>query len=281
MKIKWFQVEATTKCNAWCPGCARNQEGFGLVPDLIIEDLDSTVFEGILKQISALEVIDFCGTYGDAIAASNIETLTDIAKQYAKKIIVRTNGSLRNTQWWESYAEKLKGHDHEVWFCLDGLADTHSIYRQGTDFNTIIANATAFINSGGNAVWQFIPWKHNEHQVAQCIKLSQKLKFRRFEFIRDVRRNFNAKHYRTGEVIEILPWTKNTSFSRFEKTPTKVLPENCRHLQEDSLYLNANGKISPCCFFNTVRCVDSLSDLPDIRSELATPKAVCLKFCGS
>jgi len=276
----WLQVEATTKCNAWCPGCGRNKGGYELADDLVIEELDPAVFEDWLKQMTSLDVIDFCGTYGDAIAASNIVELTTIAKNYSRKLIVRTNGSLRNTQWWELYAKLLAGHPHEVWFCLDGLADTHAIYRQATDFDTVIANAKAFIGKGGTAVWQFIPWAHNEHQIKDCIQLSQRLGFSRFEFIRDVRKDFEPRDYRTGQTVEIKPWSRDTLMNRYQSIKTHVPVQNCRHLMQPSVYLNANGKLSTCCFFNMHRFVSDGKELPDIRSELNTPHNICLKYCG-
>ena len=277
---KWLQVEATTKCNAWCPGCDRNQGGYGLAPGLVLEDLNENVFEKHLQTLPDLEVIDFCGTYGDAIAAYNIKLLIELAKQYAKRIIVRTNGSLRNRVWWTQFAHILKGHNHEVWFCLDGLEDTHAIYRQGTDFDTIINNAKVFMDQGGVAVWQFIPWKHNEHQIKDAIKMSQTLGFKRFEFIKDVRRKFNAKNYITGEPISFEPWQQNLKFSKYEKINSTVLAADCRHLSQPSLYLNANGRLSSCCYFNTRRSFEKLEDLPDMASELASPKIECLFSCG-
>jgi len=279
--IKWLQVEATTKCNAWCPGCYRSQGGYGLNPALVLEDLDESVFEQYVKLMPNLEVIDFCGTYGDAIAAYNIKLLTEIAKQYAKKIIVRTNGSLRNAVWWTQYANILKEHEHEVWFCLDGLADTHSIYRQGTEFNTIIDNAKTFMSAGGTAVWQFIPWKHNEHQIKDCIRLSQQLGFKRFEFIRDVRKEFPFKHYQTGVELDIQSWQSNAVMNKYEKVRRDIKVDYCRHLAQPSVYLNANGKISSCCFFNTELCFDDYNNLPDIAKELQdTPRAVCIHQCS-
>jgi len=46
--IKWIHVEASSKCNAWCPACPRNVQGFGLVPGLIEEDLLPDRFEEII-----------------------------------------------------------------------------------------------------------------------------------------------------------------------------------------------------------------------------------------
>lgn len=277
---KWLQVEATTKCNAWCPGCARNNGGYGLVDDLVLEDLNENVFENHLKSMPDLEVIDFCGTYGDAIAAYNIKTLVEVAKKYAPKIILRTNGSLRNNVWWAQFANILKGTDHEVWFCLDGLADTHAIYRQGTDFDTIINNAKIFMVHGGVAVWQYIPWEHNQHQIKDAIRMSQQLGFKRFEFIQDVRKDFVARDYQTGAEIKIRPWQEDQKLNRYEKNRSTLKLENCRHLSQPSVYLNANGQLSPCCFFNTHLCANSLNELPDIASELNNPRENCIWHCS-
>jgi sulfatase maturation enzyme AslB (radical SAM superfamily) len=251
-----------------------------LADGLVIEDLDENIFEQHVKSMPQLEVVDFCGTYGDAVAAHNIKTLVEIAKRHVPKVILRTNGSLRNDVWWAQFANILKGHDHEVWFCLDGLADTHAIYRQGTDFDTIINNATVFINQGGVAVWQFIPWKHNQHQILECIKLSQELGFSRFEFVRNVRRDFDARDWRTSEPYVIDPWKENVKFSKYEKTNQTVTAQDCRHLSQPSVYLNANGKMSTCCYFNTRRSFDTLNQLPNIANELSNPRPQCLYHCG-
>jgi len=276
----YLQVEATTKCNAWCPGCARNKGGYELNPDLVIQDLDLTKFQNLLSQLPILDIIDFCGTYGDAIAAANIFEQTELSKKHARKIIVRTNGSLRNQAWWQSYARLLKDQDHKVWFCLNGLADTHSVYRQATDFDTILANAKSFMSAGGVAVWQFIPWQHNQHQIRDCMRLSQQLGFKRFEFVRDVRRNFTARHYQTGDVIPLEPWDRDQITSKYQKIRTMVKKENCRHLSQPNLYLNASGKISPCCFFNTHLSVDDIQDLPNIEQSLNSPMKTCINSCA-
>ena len=105
---------------------------------MVLQDLDISRYQEILDLFPNLEYIDFCGTYGDAVAAANLIELIELSKQYAKKIIVRTNGSLRTADWWSTFANLLKTHENEVWFCLDGLADTHSIYRQATNFDMII-----------------------------------------------------------------------------------------------------------------------------------------------
>ena len=280
-QVKWIQVEATTKCNAWCPGCGRNQGGFGLAEPFEIVDLAVARLEEVLCQLPLLEVVHFCGTFGDAIAAQEIHALVKVAKQHCKKIQLNTNGSLRTTQWWTNLALELQDIEHDIWFCLDGLKDTHEIYRQGTDFDKIIANARAFIDAGGSASWQFIPWKHNEHQISDCIKMSQRLGFKNFRFINNVRSNFQARHYQTGESVNIVTWSKNQNYSRFANLQTHVPESACMHLTQPSVYLNADGKLSSCCWINQSKTVDTFDQLPNIRLELTTnPQPICLKSCG-
>lgn len=280
--VKVLQVEATTRCNAWCSQCARSKGGYELADHMALEDLDTTRYREILDQFDNLETVDFCGTYGDAIAAPNIVELTQLTKKYTKKIIIRTNGSLRSTDWWIAFANILKDHDHEVWFCLDGLEDTHEKYRQATNFNTIIENAKSFMSAGGIAVWQFIPWEHNEHQILDCIRLSQQLGFKRFEFIKNVRLMYTPRDYRTGTITELKKWSRNSNMSKYEQVKSEVKKENCQHLTQPSYYVNASGKISNCCYFNKFQSSKDISELPDIEQEIKqNPHKTCMFSCGS
>lgn len=283
--IKWLQVENTTKCNAWCPACARNQGGFELTPGLIIEDLSADHFQTTLDLFPNLETIQFCGTHGDFAAAGNVWEHVSLAKQYAKKIQIHTHGGIRNEDWWQELAGILSDREHDVWFALDGLKGVHEIYRQGTDFDKTIANARAFINAGGSATWQFIPWAHNEHQLEDCMRLSQKLGFKKFKLIKSVRKNFQGRHWRTGEPIQFVGWSNDKKFNRREEvysTKDRVLESDCMHLTLPSVYLNVSGKLSVCCEFNIYRQIDSFDALPDIKQELSnTPHRTCLQACGS
>jgi hypothetical protein len=97
-----------------------------------------------------------------------------------------------------------------------------------------IANARAFINAGGSATWQFIPWAHNEHQIKDCMRLSQELGFKKFKFVKSVRKNFQGRHWRTGEIIEFNGWSKDKNFNRREEffpIKNQVLESDCMHLK--------------------------------------------------
>ncbi len=281
-EVKWLQVENTSKCNAWCPGCKRNQQGYGLSPGLVVQDLETARFAEILQQLPSLETIQFCGTYGDFAAASNVLEHVELALQHSKKIQIHTHGGIRNAKWWRKLAEILQPVEHDVWFGIDGLKGVHEIYRQGTDFNKTIENATAFIQAGGNATWQFIPWAHNEHQIKDCIRESQRLGFKKFKLVFGVRQGPNAYHYRTGEPFELKGWSKGNDTNHWKLKKTQIQVSDCFHLNEKSIYVNANGTVSNCCYFNLRRACNNLNELPNLHAELATiPDTQCIISCGS
>ena len=287
-KIKMLHVEPTTRCNAWCSGCSRNKGGFGLEDGLIIEDLKIKRLKEILDCAKQLEWVIFCGTRGDPCASKIINQQLDLVFDKKVYLQMNTNGSLRNEQWWQDLAIKFKDKI-EVWFGLDGLEDTHSYYRQGTNWKKIINNAKSFINNGGKAVWQFIPFAHNEHQIKSCIRLSQQLGFKEFRFIKDARYR-KTFHYRTGKELVVKPWSgHNQTWKRrkdgllntiqdttFKKS--KVELNDGVHLSLNSLFLNAHGTMTPCCM-HPKKDIKNF----DIKKNFVEKKwlATCLRDCGS
>lgn len=278
MDIKWLHVEASSKCNAWCPACPRNNQGFGLVPFLVEQDLSPEKFEEVLITLPSLECVQFCGNHGDPIASSCFFELVTIAKKYVKKIQIHTNGSLRNAEWWKELAGLLVDVDHDVWFGIDGLEGIHEIYRQGTDFSKIMQNSTAFITSGGYATWQFIPYKHNEHQVVDCFKLSQKMQFKKFKIAKLYRKQTVARHYKTGEEFDLLPTDSLRQLINIDRSEKIVDPNNCMHLSLPSVYLSAAGKISRCCYMDQQEKFENVATLLSYASDLNDQ--ICIRNCG-
>lgn len=280
--IKWLHVEASSKCNAWCPACPRNKNGFGVVDHLIEEDLSTARFLEVVKQLPNLHGVQFCGNYGDPVIAADILNLISIAKQYANKVQIHTNGSLRTVTWWQELALLLADIDHDVWFGLDGLAGTHEIYRQGTDYNKVIDNATSFINAGGFATWQFIPYAHNEHQLRDCLKTSQRLGFKKFKLVKSLRKITKARHYRTGELFELGVPEELEQIIEMPVSRTKVDPRDCMHLAQPGIYLAANGKLTYCCYhhknISQENQFDSLQEL--LYNSVNLTHRQCIISCG-
>lgn len=237
----------------------------------------------MLAQLPILDGIQFCGNLGDPIACNHLDQLIDLAKGHCKKIQIHTNGSLRNTAWWKTLAHQLADIDHDVWFGIDGIGAVHEIYRQATSYEKIIENAQAFIDAGGTATWQFIPYKHNEHQIKDCIKLSQQYKFSKFKLVKSFRNITEVRHWKTGEPFQL----ENSDILQtvfFHPKQGIVEKENCMHLAQPGIYLAANGKISPCCYFSDFQSFDTIQEMlytTDIENSLDNPNKLCLVNCGT
>ena len=271
----WLHVEPTSRCNAWCPGCARNNFGYGL-SKFIIQDLDPNILKTTIKQFN-ISRIQMCGNLGDPCAAKNLDDQLDVVKDI-ERLQIHTNGGLRKPRWWAALAKRFNHiKQFDVYFALDGIGDTHSYYRQGTSYDRVIENAQAFIDAGGSAFWQFIPFAHNEHQIEDCIKLSQKMGFKKFEFIRNARYKDKAYNYRTGEELDIKPWSQDKRFNRIYKIAKHVEEKNCMHLSIPSIFLSSTGLVTACChMFDT-----PLKDV-DIPNEFSNNnyRPVCIRSCG-
>ena len=266
-EIHRLQIELTTKCNSRCPMCMRNYRGLAYNSgypdvDLSLSDLKKILPPGFLKQI---EKVLFNGNLGDfGLAKDGVEIVEYLIEQGVPSIQINTNGSMRTPTWWA----RLAHPEVLVGFALDGLADTHSLYRQDTDWHKVIENARAFIAAGGQAIWRFIPFRHNLHQEEECKKLAREIGFKHFENIGEGRDN-GPVYTRTGDFSHWIgdPWPflkENTEpdivnmvqshitwyDSKTVKSSKDITPLDigCNHKRNRELYIAANGEIYPCCY---------------------------------
>lgn len=175
-----LNFDITTYCNLHCPQCKRYDFDGNLLKNIKMIHMNLETIKNNINfdSMPNLQQIRNIPTYGDAIMHPNIEDWIIFFKDY--DYLISTNGSLRTPGWWEDLA---KFENLTVMFAIDGLEDTNEIYRINSNYNKIIKNAEAFINAGGDAIWQFIVFKHNEHQLEQAKKTSIEMGFTRFQAI--------------------------------------------------------------------------------------------------
>lgn len=274
--VRWLHVGLSSRCNAWCPGCPRNKNGFGLADGLVEQDLSLDRLKEVLDTLPSCKTVQLCGNFGDPIAAKNINDVIDYLLEKDYEIIIHTNGSLKTIQWWDSLGKKLKDRPHKVYFGIDGLEDTHAYHRQGTNWHKIISNAKSFIAAGGHAIWQLIPYKFNEHQITACLKMSQELGFKQFYFVKTPDHIDVAYDYKTGEPYPIEDWSHYSRFSN-EFTRHNTNAPSCMHLDYPSLYLGETGLLAVCCFMPDLEYNNDV----DIKTELrTTPRSKCTRNCN-
>jgi MoaA/NifB/PqqE/SkfB family radical SAM enzyme len=254
-------VELSSNCQASCPMCARNQHGGQDNPLLKVQDIDLDLFMHMMPMsfISQLHTVILCGNFGDPLLAKDLLSIVSYIKDANPKIKldIHTNGSLRNTAWWKQLAHVVP-IDHIVQFGIDGLADTHALYRVGTDFDKIIENAKTFIDAGGIARWNFITFKHNEHQLESARQMAKDLGFNSFyekQTSRFIGNPWFDVHDKEGNVTYQLenPTEQKLLFvdSKTVKNYREVIKMasiECEVEQTRSIYIDALGYLYPCCW---------------------------------
>jgi hypothetical protein len=249
------QVEITNRCQASCPMCLRNVHSG--IDNPLLQPADWTLdqFKHIFNSqvLAQIKGINFCGDFGDPIINNDLVAMCAYLKNNSTiNVYIHTNGGARNTAWWQSLARALPAN-HKVEFALDGLEDTHALYRIGTDYTTIIRNAAAFIEAGGNAHWMYIKFKHNEHQVEVARNRANALGFKSFS-VKNSKR-FGKKFPvldRQGQVTYYIEQPTNSTIKPVEFVDLKdykswKVDVSCFALDSKELYIDANGHLMPCC----------------------------------
>lgn len=242
MDIKTLILELSNRCQAACPFCSRLQktrryEGHSIS----LQDfrrLPQAMLAG-LRQLS------MGGNFGDLCA--NPET-PDIAR-YVRElnpgalICGDTNGSLQDADWWRRLGQATGERGFMV-FALDGLADTHHIHRKNTDFHQSLSNARAFAEGGGKAVWKFIVFEHNEHQLDEALETARTNGFAKFYAIPS--RFYNDEMHPPGGVDVTL---RNDLLEQSRREAQQQgITAQCKPFHRGSVYVGADGTVMPCCF---------------------------------
>jgi hypothetical protein len=87
---------------------------------------------------------------------------------------MNTNASGRDPEFWKDLGEMFK-ENGTVIFSVDGLEDTNWIYRRGTHWDKIMSAIKNYKSTGAEARWEFLVFRHNEHQIEEARKLSKEL----------------------------------------------------------------------------------------------------------
>ena len=188
-EVKQLHIELTNACNAACPMCVRFYRNSPLLrPDLKIGEITLDKFQQFFppEVLQPLVKIMFCGTQGDpGMARDTLEICDYIMENTSNTFVlqVHTNGGMRNPEWWAKLGavfSKRNSRDLQCWrviFSIDGLEDTNHLYRRNVKWANLMANAKAFIDAGGNAVWEYLIFEHNEHQIETARKMAEDLGF--------------------------------------------------------------------------------------------------------
>lgn len=267
-EIKVLHLESTDVCQAACVLCARETDPafdknrkHHLHIDQVLNVFDS-------EQIAKLEKMFMCGNYGDPAAGRYTLDLYREFRRINPDIVLgmNTNGAIQSTVWWFELARILNQSRDYVVFSIDGLESTNHVYRKNVSWNKVMQNALAFIDAGGSAHWDMLVYRHNQDQVEACEQLARDMGFRWF------RAKVSKRGFTDGLEAPI-------GWANPRTQGTKI---NCHALREQSVYIDAQGRLSPCCWLGA-RQRDFVEDFDEIKNSWVSlqPNAVCLDTCGT
>jgi MoaA/NifB/PqqE/SkfB family radical SAM enzyme len=274
--IRTVHLEVTSRCQASCPMCARNIQGgienpFITIDEITLEQFKEWFPDGIIKQLDRLYM---CGNLGDPIIAKDTLKIFEYLRSANPDIqlSMNTNGSAKSENFWKGLA-KLDVH---VRFGIDGLIDTHPLYRIGTDWVKILDNAKLFIKEGGTATWDMLIFEHNKHQVEICKELSQRMGFKHFVAKNTARFKEDKLQVldKEGRTLHILyPTDKSKKIVVSEQSKAIT----CKVANEKSLYVSATGNVVPCCWLdnewfnpnhpNRIDYMDKIGKYPNLHEN--------------
>lgn len=250
-----IHIEFTSKCNLLCPQCARVKNG-KVNPDLPLENMPLATVEKIFSEVgSKINYVHICGNYGDFVAYPYSLEAIDIIQQTGVDFVkIYTNGSARPTQFWKTLAEKLSNNKGQIVFSIDGLHDTNHLYRVNSNFQTVMHNAKAFIDAGGSAIWEWLPFAHNEHQVEDAVKMAERLGFSEFILKKNPRFSSinNGDHHilkpSTKYIHEGVKLQERQIMGETQILSPTMFPISCKYNARKMIFIDFQGHVLPCCW---------------------------------
>jgi sulfatase maturation enzyme AslB (radical SAM superfamily) len=266
--IKILHLEPTDVCQAACPLCLRElDKNFDQKKQhhLTVAQVQKQYSEDFIKN---LDKMFMCGIYGDPAAGRYSLDLYRYFRKINPAIVLgmHSNGALQNTLWWHELGRIMnQSHDYVV-FSIDGNEDTNHIYRVNVNWTKLKNNIEAFVSAGGQAHWDMLVYRHNQHQVDECEQLARDMGFQWFR-AKVSRRSF------TDTLQQPTGW---------QPVIVSTGKIKCHAQQEQSEYMDAQGQVSPCCWLGGTQHY-TRPDFDAIQKSWTTdsPNPVCQRTCAS
>ena len=182
-ELQYLDLEASSLCNALCAICNRRYAGGQKVENMVETYITFDQFKDWFTSdfLKNLRGISLCGNYGDPMTNPELLDILRYTKDINPgiEITMNTNASGRTPAFWRELSEIINTNGH-LTFSVDGLKNTNWIYRRGTKWDKIITAMESYASGPGISKWEFLVFKHNQHQVEEARHLAEKIGINKF-----------------------------------------------------------------------------------------------------
>jgi len=228
-----IHLEPTSKCNLLCPMCPRSVQGASVRKTLELTEISLNDFKSWFSPfINKVTRWVMCGGTGDPCVAKDMLKIIEYIKTENNDtwIHMNTNGGIRTPKYYKELGKYFpKNEDKgQVIFSIDGLEDTNHFYRRNNNWGKVMENSQAFIDGGGKAEWEFLIFKHNEHQIDEARRLSKEMGFTKFI----AKKALGFQHVKDGVPIPHPVYNKKGDLEYLLEAPTDDNNRNMGSLTE-------------------------------------------------
>ncbi|MDT5293784.1 MAG: hypothetical protein QOJ76_664 [Acidobacteriota bacterium] len=241
-------IEPTSFCNLRCPACPTGLR-LGERPSTAI---DENLFKAAIDEVGDYVFLLWMYNWGEPLLHKQTPELIRYAKGKDLKVILSTNLSIKLS---DDYIERLvrSGLDTLI-VSLDGTSEeAYERYRIGGNFGLIRENMLRIQKAKARAgvstpdvMWQFLVFRHNEHEVARAREVYREWGA---DSLKIAPAEMPLAQYNTGFEPSTLPqYNMYDSGNALAKETERQMNggKACSWLY-GTFVLNPNGKVSPCC----------------------------------
>lgn len=247
--IQWgmplsMEIEPTTSCNLRCPQCPSGLREFTRDTGM----LDLNLYKKIIDELHPELVWLILYFQGEPFLN---KSFLEFVKYAASKNLYTATSS--NAHYFTDEMAKAtveSGLDRLI-ISIDGTnQETYSKYRKGGQLNKVIEGTENLLKwkkelgiQTPHIIWQFIAFKHNEHQIPEIKKLAKEIGVDELGI-----KTAQIYDYQTSN--EFIP--ENEDLSRYSKTESGYQIKNkllnqCWRMWRGSV-ITWDGLVVPCCF---------------------------------
>ncbi|MDX6768494.1 MAG: radical SAM protein [Elusimicrobiota bacterium] len=245
-KPYWLVIDPSSACELRCPFCPTGK-GKGTRPREVME---WERYKAVMDELGPSVIhAEFCN-WGEPLINKELPRMIRYAKQFG----VETHLSSHFNRMDDAVVDGLidSGLDWAI-ASVDGASpETYSRYRVGGDFDRVIANIKRFVArkkarrvKRPHLVWQFLVFRHNEHEIRMAEALSKHLGMEAFGA--------------TAAAIPLPDWRPVGPGLRHypDESGTLLRPAERERARDGGLpacvwpwlgtVVNAGGTVAPCC----------------------------------